>query len=204
MLNWKLYEDYKEQDRKALELTERYAKKVKDAKEGVTAAVVAYEDVLKKEFAGESVATQKKKALSDIDKARTALQVAEEEAKQANEYAEQELQGTISRVELANDWNENIEPAIRKERLVPIVEKAHKGLKEYYSALADFYKLNDEFSGLLSELQEIERSAWRAGEKRMYTYTDIAQLGDIPKPSDDDLMQVYRTRDLPDAYKEEN
>ncbi|MEM5659531.1 hypothetical protein AAHB50_28880 [Bacillus toyonensis] len=95
MFKWKLYEEYKEQDKKALELQERYIQKVKDAKEGVTSAVVAYEDILKKEFAGESVATQKKKALSDIDKARTAIQVAEEEAKQAHDYAAAELQGVL-------------------------------------------------------------------------------------------------------------
>lgn len=204
MLNWKLYEDYKEQDRKVLELQERYEQKVKDAKEGVTAAVVAHEDVLKKEFAGESVAAQKKKALSDIDKARTALQVAEEEKRQAYDYATEELQGDIGSIALWNDWNENIEPAIRKERLVPIVERAHKGLKEYYSALADFYKLNDEFRGLLSELQELDNSEWRAGRKGSRVYTDIAQLRDMPKPSDEDLMRIYQTRDLPDAYKEEN
>ncbi|MEM5659532.1 hypothetical protein AAHB50_28885 [Bacillus toyonensis] len=87
---------------------------------------------------------------------------------------------------------------------MPIVERAHKGLKEYYSALADFYKLNDEFSGLLTELQEIERSAWRAGEKGMRVYTDIAQLREMPKPLDEDFMQVFQTRDLPYAYKEEN
>ncbi|HFU7057686.1 TPA: hypothetical protein ACGN81_004769 [Bacillus cereus] len=203
-MEWKLYEEYKKQDEKALELTERYAQKVQEAKAGVTAAVVAYEDVLKKEFAGESVATQKKKALSDIDKARAALQVAEEEAKQANDYAEQELQGSIDSVALWHDWNENIEPAIRKERLEPIVGRAKTALKEYYSALADFYKLGDEFSGLLTELQELERSAWRTGRKGMRIYTDIAQLRDMPKPSDEDLAQVYQTRDLPYAYKEEN
>ncbi|OKA23406.1 hypothetical protein [Bacillus cereus] len=203
-MEWKLYEEYKKQDEKALELTERYAQKVKDAKEGVTAAVVAYEDVLKKEFAGESVATQKKKALSDIDKARAALQVAEEEASQAVTYANEELQGNITRVDLSNDWHNNIEPAIRKERFEPIKERAYTALKEYYSALADFYKFGDEFSGLLSELQEIERNAWRTGEKGMYTYTDIASINDMPKPSDEHLMQVYQTRDLPYAYKEEN
>ncbi|PEF24962.1 hypothetical protein [Bacillus pseudomycoides] len=203
-MEWKLYEEYKKQDEKALALTERYAQKVKDAKEGVAAAVLAYEDVLKKEFAGESVATQKKKAVSDIEKARAALQVAEEEAKQANDYAEQELQGSIDSIALWHDWNENIEPAIRKERLEPIVGRAKTALKEYYSALADFYKLGDEFSGLLTELQEIERSAWRTGRKGMRIYTDIAQLRDMPKPSDEDLAQVYQTRDLPDAFKEEN
>ncbi|MGM2670762.1 hypothetical protein ACS2QR_22760 [Bacillus cereus group sp. Bce026] len=204
MFKWELYEEYKVQDRKANELVEQYAQKVKDAKEGVTATVVAYEDILKKEFAGESVATQKKKALSDIDKARTALQVAEEEARQAHGYATAELQGGIDSIALWHDWNENIEPAIRKERLEPIVGRAHTALKEYYSALADFYKLGDEFSGLISEVQEIERSAWRAGRKGMHTYTDIVQLKDMPKPSDEDFIRVYQTRDLPDAYKGEN
>ncbi|HDR6270998.1 TPA: hypothetical protein QCU37_004596 [Bacillus cereus] len=204
MFKWELYEEYKKQDEKANELQERYAQKVKDAKEGVAAAVEVYEDILKKEFAGENVATQKKTALSNIDKARAALQVAEGEEKQAYDYAVEELSGSIGSIALWHDWNENIEPAIRKERLVPIVERAHKGLKEYYSALADFYKLNDEFSSLLSELQELDRSEWRAGRKGSRVYTDIAQLRDMPKPSDEDLAQVYQTRDLPEAYKEEN
>lgn len=204
MFRWKLYEEYKEQDKKALELQERYGQKVKDAKEGVVAAVVAYEDVLKKEFAGESVATQKKTALSNIDKTRTDLQVAEEEASKAYDYAMGELLGSIDSIALWNDWNENIEPTIRKERLEPIVGRAHTALKEYYSALADFYKLGDEFSGLQSEVQEIERGRQRAGGKMMYVFTDIASLNDMPKPSDEDFMQVFQTRDLPYAYKEEN
>lgn len=204
MFKWKLYEDYKEQDKKALELTERYAQKVKDAKEGVTAAVVAYEDVLKEEFAGESVATQKKKAISDIDKARAALQVAEEEVKQANDYAAEELQGSVDSISLHRDWMNNVQPTIRKERLEPIVGRAHTALKEYYSAVADFYKLGDEFSGLISELHNIESARRRAGGKMSYTFLDVATLRDMPKPSDEDLMRVYQTRDLPDAYKEEN
>lgn len=203
-MEWKLYEEYKKQDEKALELTERYAQKVKGAKEGVTAAVLAYEDVLKKEFAGESVATQKKKAVSDIEKARTALQVAEEEAKQANDYAAGELQGSIDSITLWHDWMDNFKPTIRKERLEPIVGRAHAALKEYYSALADFYKLGDEFRGLQSEAQKIEHGRQRAGGKMIYTFTDIASLNDMPQPSNEDLMQVHLTRDLPYAYKEEN
>ncbi|HHP5664239.1 TPA: hypothetical protein ACSC6G_004576 [Bacillus paranthracis] len=204
MFKWELYEEYKKQDEKANELTERYAQKVKDAKEGVTAAVVAYEDILKKEFAGESVATQKKTALSNIDKARAALQVSEDEAKKAYDYAVEELSGSIDSIALWHDWMDNVQPAIRKELLEPIIGRAHTALKAYYSALADFYKLGDEFSGLISEVQEIERGRQRAGGKMMYTFLDVATLKDMPKPSDEDLAQVYQTRDLPYAYKEEN
>lgn len=208
MFKWELYEDYKKQDEKANELQERYAQKVKDAKEGVTATTAAYEDILKKEFAGESVATQKKKALSDIDKARAALEVAEAEEKQAYDYAMEELQGRINSMHLVDDWCANIEPSIRKDRFDPIKERAHNALKVYYSALADFYKLNDEFSGLLSELNQLERNRsigrLQRGERGTYTYTDVAPLREMPKPSDDDFMQVFKTRDLPYAYKEEN
>lgn len=208
MFKWELYEEYKKQDEKANELTERYAQKVKDAKEGVIAAIVAYEDILKKEFAGESVATQKKTALSNIDKARAALQVSEDEAKKAYDYAIEEISGSINSMHLVDDWLKNVEPAIHKERFDPIKERAHKALKEYYSALADFYKLNDEFSGLLSELNELERQRsigrLQRGERGTFTYGDIAQLKEMPMPSDEDLAQVYQTRDLPYAYKEEN
>ncbi|MGM2415967.1 hypothetical protein ACS2MN_21300 [Bacillus cereus group sp. BceL062] len=200
MLNWKLYEDYKEQDKKALELTERYAQKVKEAKEGVTAATAAYEDILKKEFAGESVATQKKKALSDIDKAKAALEVAEKEEKQANEYAEQELQGKITIDDLAADWFGTIDPMLQKERVQPIVERAQKAIGEYYRTVLEYYQLNAEFGGLLSKLNELSRG--RKGASPFFN--DVFDYRELPKMSDDELGYIYRNKDLPEAYKEEN
>lgn len=203
MFKWELYEEYKKQDEKALELTEKYTTKVKNAKDEVTTSLDAYEDVLKKEFAGENVSTQKKKVLNDIEKAKTALQVAEEEAKQANEYANQELQGKINSINLVDDWLENIEPTIRKTRFEPIVKQAQTALKDYYSALVDFYKLNDEFSGLLSELNELERTRKRKrGDRGSYVYTDIAPLSELPKPTNEDLMYIQQTKSIPDEFKE--
>ncbi|XLP22306.1 hypothetical protein ACFMB7_28330 [Bacillus toyonensis] len=199
-MEWKLYEDYKKQDEKALELTERYAQKVKDAKEGVTAAVLAYEDVLKKGFAGESVATQKKKTLSDIEKARTALQVAENEEKQANEYAEQELQGKITIDDLAADWFGNVDPMLQKERVQPIVERAQKAIGEYYRTVLEYHQLNDEFRGVLSELNALSRGRKGASP----TFSDVFAYGEMPKMSDGELGYIHRNKELPDAYKEEN
>ncbi|ACJ78570.1 MULTISPECIES: hypothetical protein [Bacillus cereus group] len=198
-MEWKLYEDYKKQDEKALALTERYAQKVKDAKEGVTAAVVAYEDVLKKEFAGGSVATQKKKAQSDIDKARAALEFAEKEEKQANEYAEQELQGKITIDDLAADWFGTIDPMLQKERVQPIVERAQKAIGEYYRTVLEYYQLNDEFGGLLSKLNELSRG--RKGASPFFN--DVFDYRELPKMSDDELGYIYRNKELPEAYKKE-
>ncbi|PGY17209.1 hypothetical protein [Bacillus cereus] len=199
-MEWKLYEDYKKQDEKALALTERYAQKVKEAKEGVTAATAAYEDILKKEFAGESVATQKKKALSDIDKAKAALEVAEKEEKQANEYAEQELQGKITIDDLAADWFGTIDPMLQKERVQPIVERAQKAIGEYYRTVLEYYQLNAEFGGLLSKLNELSRG--RKGASPFFN--DVFDYRELPKMSDDELGYIYRNKDLPEAYKEEN
>lgn len=199
-MKWKLYEDYKKQDEKALALTERYAQKVKEAKEGVTAATAAYEDILKKEFAGESVATQKKKALSDIGKAKGALEVAEKEEKQANEYAEQELQGKITIDDLAADWFGTIDPMLQKERVQPIVERAQKAIGEYYRTVLEYYQLNAEFGGLLSKLNELSRG--RKGASPFFN--DVFDYRELPKMSDDELGYIYRNKDLPEAYKEEN
>ncbi|MEH7464362.1 hypothetical protein V7166_20535 [Bacillus thuringiensis] len=196
MFTWKLYEDYKAQDDKANELTERYAQKVKDAKEGVAAAVAAYEDILKKEFSGESVGTKKAKALSDIEKEKAALQTAEEESKQAYDYAAKELSENITLDDLANDWFGNINPMLQKERVQPIVERAHKAISEYYHSVLEYYQLNDEFRGLIGELNGLNRGRKGAA----HHYGDVFLSNDMPKPSDADLMYIQRTRELPEEF----
>ncbi|MEH6891316.1 hypothetical protein V7024_16735 [Bacillus sp. JJ864] len=198
-MEWKLYEDYKIQGVKALEFVESYAQKVRDAKEGVTAAVAAYEDTLNREFSGESIGAKKAKALENIEKANAALEVAEKEASKAYDYAAKELQDEVTLDDLANDWFGNINPMLQKERVQPIVERAHNGLQEYYSALVDFYKLNDEFGGLIAELNQLGRGLKGA----IPSFSDVFALRDMPKPSDTDLMYVQRTKELPEEFRKE-
>ncbi|KEK25168.1 hypothetical protein [Bacillus gaemokensis] len=197
-MEWELYEKYKAQDDKALEFTERYAQKVRDAKESVAAAVVVYEDVLRKGFAGESVGTQKKKALGDIDKAKAALQVAEKEASQANEYAEQELQGRITVEDLWADWDNSIEPKVQKERVQPIIERAQKAILEYYRSIVAYYELNNEFNEIGSDLNSLARG--RKGAQR-YFY-GVFQDADMPKIDEHIIEQIHRYQKLPVALQE--
>ncbi|MGQ0414400.1 hypothetical protein ACT4UL_00105 [Bacillus sp. HC-TM] len=95
-MEWKLYDEFSVQNDKAHEFIAGYREKVQAAKEDVTAATLAYEDILKQEFAGKKVATQKKAALAEIEKAQAALRIAEDEYSKAKDYAMANLAGTIT------------------------------------------------------------------------------------------------------------
>ncbi|MEH7463870.1 hypothetical protein V7166_17810 [Bacillus thuringiensis] len=203
-MEWKLYESYKKQDEKANEFVENYAQKVRDVKEGVTAAVDAYEELLRKEFAGEAVSTKKAKALSDIDKARAALQVAEEEASKANDYAHEHLAGEITLDDLIDDWNGNVVPTLRRDRVAAIKQQSYEGLKLYYGAIQDLMCLNAECSLAQGDIKEkVRKHRSKDGYRSLH---DVANFNDVADhPKDTDWITLLKYNKVPDLYrKEEN
>lgn len=198
-MEWKLFKDYKEQEKKALEFTERYLQKIQDAKSNVANALAAYEDTLRKEFAGESVSSQKKKALSDIAKAEAAVKVAEEEYSKANDYASERM-GKITADDLTNDWNNNVVTTLRRERLAPIVKQAQEGLQAYYGAIQDFINLSNEYKGELEEIRQMNRGR-KGAHSIPYPATNF---NDLPKhPTDADWDNILRYGIVPEEYRKQ-
>jgi hypothetical protein len=197
MFKWELYEEYKRQADKAQELNRRYREKVEAAQADEKAALEAYEQLLQREFEGEDVTKEKKKAQAAIETARAALKVAQKEQAKAQEYAREALNGKITAKDLVFDWNGNIVPSLRKERLEPIKERMRSHLEGYYSALIDFYKLEDEFKGLEAELRELERCRLRKPREPMYVAKSVTELRDVPKPSDAHFEHIAKTKTLP-------
>lgn len=191
-MKWELYDKYKVQDKDAQEFKAKYQQKVQDAKESVTAAVEAYEAILQREFAGEAVATEKKKALENIAKSKAALKVVEEEASKAYTYASENLAGKISIQDLANDWYGNIRPSLRQERVAVIAQQAQDGLQAYYSAVQDLMRLNDEYAVVAGDVLR------RAGK----VYIPVADFNDLPKPpKEEDWLRILKYNQVPSQYR---
>ncbi|MGH1281965.1 hypothetical protein [Bacillus basilensis] len=196
-MEWKLYDEFTVQNDKAHKFIETYREKVQAAKDDVTAATQAYEEILNQEFAGKKVDTKKKAALADIEKAKAALKVAESEYTKANDYAMTNLAGTITIDDLAADWQRNVVPTVRRDKVEPLRKKAEQGLKDYFEAVADILRLESENAWAVGFMNERFRS--RKGARPLMQ--NVASFGDIPKPpNDSDWDKLLKYRQLPARF----
>lgn len=196
-MGWKLYDEFTVQNDKAHEFIGTYREKVQSAKDDVTVAMQAYEEILKQEFAGKKVDAKKKVALADIEKAKAALKVAEGEYTKANDYAMTNLAGTITLDDLAADWQRNVVPTVRRDKVEPLRKKAEQGLKDYFEAVADILRLESENAWAVGFMNERFRS--RKGARPLMQ--NVASFGDIPKPpNDSDWDKLLKYRQLPARF----
>ncbi|MDA1836492.1 hypothetical protein PDJ96_07085 [Bacillus cereus group sp. BY17LC] len=197
-MKWELYDEYTVQNDKAHKFIETYREKVQATKDGVTAATQAYEEILNQEFVGKKVDTKKKAALADIEKAKAALKVAESEYTKANDYAMTNLAGTITLDDLAADWQRNVVPTVRRDKVEPLRKKAEQGLKDYFEAVADILRLESENAWAVGFMNERFRS--RKGARPLMQ--NVASFGDIPKPpNDSDWDKLLKYRQIPARFK---
>ncbi|MEK4839993.1 hypothetical protein [Bacillus sp. FSL L8-0152] len=196
LANWELIQKWEVQADKANEMKARYAQKIEDAKAVVREATVKYEMILRQEFEGQDVAAEKEKALSDIEKAKAAVQVAEEEENKAFKYANEHLHGKITIHDLVKDFRSNVAPQIQKEELQPIIDRADKALFEYYEALAEFYQKRETVRHTVEWLNERGRKAKPyAGSTQ-----NPMNVRYMPKPTNKVLKQVEDYRYVPKGY----
>ncbi|EEK48049.1 hypothetical protein ABE42_28720 [Bacillus thuringiensis] len=202
-VEWKLHEEFKKQDKKALEFIAEYQQKVQAAKENVTAATVAYEAILQREFAGEEVAAEKQEALDNIDKGRAAVKVAEEEHSKANDYANEHLRGKITLEDLTADWNGNMRPSIRGNEFADIKQRAHEGLKAYYEAVQDLIALENACSAALSDSGIGERLQRHRSHNGYTVLHEPASIWDFVKihPTEADWYNITNYRKVPAKYR---
>ncbi|HHT7153933.1 hypothetical protein P4G69_01245 [Bacillus cereus] len=197
-MKWELYSKFGMQDNEMNEFIATYQEKAQAAKEKVTAATKAYETILQREFSGEDVAAEKQKALDNIEKAHTAVKVAEEEHSKAHEYAVANLAGTITLDDLVNDWRNNIVPTVRKEKVSPLRQKAQQGLADYYDAIQEILRIEDDHTWVREHLNEKLRK--RKGETHILL--GVTGIGDIPEhPSDQDWYNIVKYRQVPARFK---
>ncbi|HGA0508843.1 TPA: hypothetical protein ACIQMB_004266 [Bacillus pacificus] len=197
-MKWELYDEYTVQNDKAHKFIETYREKVQAAKDDVTAATQAYEEILNQEFVGKKVDTKKKAALADIEKAKAALKVAESEYTKANDYAMTNLAGTITLDDLAADWQRNVVPTVRRDKVEPLRKKAEQGLKDYFEAVADILRLESENAWAVGFMNERFRS--RKGARPLMQ--NVVSFGDIPKPpNDSDWDKLLKYRQIPARFK---
>lgn len=197
-MKWELYDKFMVQDKRANEFTAAYQEKAQAAKEKVTAATKAYETILQREFSGDDVAVEKQKALDNIEKARAAVKIAEEEHSKAHTYAVANLAGTITLDDLADDWRNNVVPTVRREDVDPLRQKAQKGLADYYAAIQDILRIEDDHRRVREHLNEKFRK--RAGDTRILL--SVTGIGDIPEhPSDQDWYNIVKYGQVPARFK---
>ena len=196
-MEWKLYDEFSVQNDKAHEFIAVYREKIQAAKEDVTAATLAYEEILNQEFVGKKVATQKKAALDNIDKARAAVKVAEDEYTKANDYAMTKLAGTITIDDLAHDWRTNFVPTVRKNKVDPLRKKAEQGLRDYFEAVAEILRVESENEWAVNFMNERFRS--RKGARPLMQ--NAASIGDIPvPPNDNDWHKIMKYKQIPARF----
>ncbi|PGE31849.1 hypothetical protein [Bacillus wiedmannii] len=197
-MEWKLYDEFVVQNDKAKGFVANYREKVQTAKDAVTSATKAYEVILQKEFAGEKVATQKKAALADIEKAQAALKVTEGEYSKANDYAMANLAGTITLDDLARDWRNSFVPALRQEQVDPLRQKAEQGLRDYFEAVVGILQIESENKWAADFMNERFRS--RKGARPLMQ--NAAGIGDIPvPPNDNDWNNILKYKQIPARFK---
>ncbi|QWG35140.1 hypothetical protein [Bacillus mycoides] len=196
--NWELIQKWETQAEKAHEMQARYKQKVEDAKEDVRKATSKYEELLRKEFEGEDVATEKKKTLTDIEKANAAVKTAEEESHKAYTYSNEHLHGKITIRDLVNDFNRNVAPQIRKEDVFPLYVQAENALYDYYDALAKIYTIGEDVRPTVEWLSEMQRA-----QKGPYsTVSNPAKSSNLylPRPTNEILKKVEDYRHVPKGY----
>ncbi|MCC2535806.1 hypothetical protein [Bacillus paranthracis] len=196
-LKWDLLVDFQKQDVKAKEIKVRYAEKVEDARQKVVDARTKYEVILQREFAGESVATEKKKAIADVEKAEAALQLAKEEEAKAIDYAHTYASGTITRNDLVLDFNQNVKVEIFDEYAKPLIEKAREALYDYYNALAQYSQLNSDVDKVSDYLNEMGRGS---RDLRSVALNPI-DFRKLPKPTNQVLADVQRLKYVPVGFE---
>ncbi|MED0905290.1 hypothetical protein [Bacillus nitratireducens] len=196
--NWELMQKFATQHEKAHEMNARYSQKVHDADAEIKEATVKYEMLLRKEFEGEDVAAAKQKALEDIEKAKAAYEVAQEESGKAYKYSNEYLHGKITIQDIINDFNQNIAPQIKKEDVFPLYEQAENALYDYYDALAKIYSIAEEVRPTIDWLDEIKR-----GQKGPMSVIHNPAKGSnmyLPRPTNQILQDVERYRFVPKGY----
>ncbi|MEM5668440.1 hypothetical protein AAHB59_05035 [Bacillus cereus] len=164
---------------------------------------MAYEAILQREFAGEEVAAEKQEALDNIDKARAAVKVAEEEYSKANDYANEHLRGKITLEDLTADWNGNMCPSIRGNEFADIQQRAHEGLKAYYEAVQDLMDLENACKVALSDSgigERLQRHRSRGGYSILHEPASIFNFVKI-HPSKWDWDNIINYRKVPYQYK---
>jgi len=196
-LKWDLLVDFHKQDVKAQEIKVRYVEKVEDARQKVVDARTKYEVILQREFAGESVAKEKKKAIADVEKAEAALHLAKEEEAKAIDYAHTYASGTITRNDLVLDFNQNVKVEIFDEYAKPLIEKAREALYDYYNALAQYSQLNSDVDKVSDYLNEMGRGS---RDPRSVALNPI-DFRKLPKPIDQVLADVQRLKYVPVGFE---
>lgn len=195
-LKWDLLDDFHTQDEKANEIKARYAEKVEEARQKVVDARTKYEVILQREFACELVAAEKKKAIADVEKAEAALQLAKEEETKAIDYAHTYASGTITRSDLALDFNQNVKGEIFDEYAKPLIEKARKALYDYYDALAQYSQLHEDVDRVTDYLREMTRNS----KGTHYVALNPVDFRKLPKPTDQLLIDVQRLKRVPEGF----
>lgn len=182
---------------KAKEIKVRYAEKVEDARQKVVDARTKYEVILQREFAGELVATEKKRAIADVEKTEAALQLAKEEEAKAIDYAHTHASGTITYSDLSLDFNKNVKGKIFDEYAKPLIEKAREALYDYYDALAQYSQLNTDVGQVTDYLSEMTRKS----KGPHYVATNPIEFRKLPKPTDRVLVDVQRLKYVPVGFE---
>ncbi|XLP21354.1 hypothetical protein ACFMB7_22750 [Bacillus toyonensis] len=195
-LKWDLLDDFHTQDEKANEIKARYAEKVEDARQKVVDARTKYEVTLQREFSGESVATEKKKVIADVEKAEAALQLAKEEETKAIKYAHTYASGTITYSDLSLDFNKSVKGEIFDEYAKPLIEKAREALYDYYNALAQYSQLHEDVERVTEYLREMTRK----GKGAYSTAINPVDFRKLPKPTDQVLIDVQRLKYVPEGF----
>ncbi|RAN88296.1 hypothetical protein B5P41_18415 [Bacillus sp. SRB_28] len=196
--NWELIQKYDVQAEKAHEMSARYTQKVVDAEAEVREATIKYEMLLRKEFEGEDVAAAKQKALTDIEKAKAAVKVAEEESGKAYKYSSEYLHGNITIRDLVNDFNRNVAPQIRKEDVFPLYVQAENALYDYYDALAKIYSIAEEVRPTVEWLNEMQGA--QKGPSSVVSNPAKSSSLYLPRPTNEILKNVEDFRYVPDDY----
>lgn len=196
--NWELMQKFETQYEKAQEMKARYGQKVHDADAEIKEATVKYEMSLRREFEGEDVAAAKQKALEDIEKAKAAYEVAQEESGKAYKYSNEYLHGKITILDIISDFNQNVAPQIKKEDVFPLYEQAENALYDYYDALAKIYSIAEEVRPTIDWLNEIKR-----GQKGPMPVIHNPAKGSnmyLPRVTNKVLQDVENYRFVPEGY----
>lgn len=198
---WEFMEKFKKQDEKFQTMRDRYWQKERDAKEHVKNLRSQYEACIHRELKeGKDCTTEKDKLRTQIVDAEKAAELAEQERVQAYQYiADESMADRITVAHLATDYRENYIPAVRKERLDPILERMEKARLEYYNCVLDIQELKDDYHPLYSSFYEMVRGYFSSGKHGAtpVPMQVVEQMGKFPLIIDSDLSSIQSSRKLP-------
>lgn len=196
MIKWELKEKYLKQEEQYREVIARYDKAVIDAGTHLRDLIAEKEQLLRDEFAGKDVTTEKQRVNAAIEDAKKAVKEAEEERAKAYQFArESALEGRITVRDLSVDWNRTFVPAVRASELPPIVERMKAARSEYLNACLDYLDLVEKYDDLYRETREMEIKDARPGDG--LGINAITVKSDMPWITDTDLYAVHTRRELP-------